>query len=325
MRRAIQTFAAACAAVALAACAPDVPQVAPAPSPDEAAAVVEQQWDRIFSATFDEISAADADKDPKLLADRVQGDAKLVRAAQYKQAAAKNGPAPQQLPSETQAVYVSGADTWPRVLVAVSAQPKDELTPVVMLWVQDDVRSDYTLRAWAHMIPGATLPAMPGPVDGATQLALDANSVTPSPDQAVADYAALLKAGAASELNDAFAPDSYRTRLFTARTVLTKAAKKAKGGYADKIETRIDDTYVLETADGGALVFAPLEIASIFSVKNAKVSVPASDQALVDGKLTSRVVHRYRDMIVMHIPSGDVDALPVVVAADHHLVRVSAK
>lgn len=324
MRRAPWVAAGAAAiALALAACTPPAPVVAGTPAPELQAAVVDAQIARILPETFAELAAADAAKDPTLLTDRVGGDAKLVRAAEYKQASIKGGAAPTELPSNTQAVYVSAAGTWPRLLVAVTAQPTDQLTPVVMLWVQDDVSSDYQLRGWAHMIPGATLPAMPGPATGATQLALDAATVTPSPGKALADYLELLRQGAASDLNSQFAPDSYRDRLFTARTVLTKAAKAAAGAYVDTFQPDEAHTYTFQTADGGALVFAPVSVASSFSVKNATVSVPSADQPLVVGKLTNKVTHTYQDLIVISIPGPATNAKPVVVAADHHLIKVS--
>jgi hypothetical protein len=285
---------------------------------------VEIQSDRILDATYAELAAADAAKDADLFVDRIGSDAAKVREAEYKQASAKDGPTPAELPRGQQAVYVSGAETWPRVMVAVSDQPSDELTPVVALWVQDDVSSDYQLRAYAHMVPGATMPAMPGPTTGATQLPLGDEVVDPSPRTALEQYLELLRQGPSSELNDAFAPDTYRERLFAARGVLSKAAKDADGQYIDTIQSSIDTTYAMATADGGALVFAPVKVDSAFSVKNAKVSVPAADKPLVSGTLKAKVTHHYVDFIVMYVPGPATDSLPAVVAADHHLVRVSA-
>lgn len=326
MRRTAIVVGALAAALGLSACVPEVPQVSTAPSPSEAAAVVESQVQRILPETFAELAAADEAKDATLLTDRVGGGAKVVRAAQYKQEKADAKLVPDVLPSETQAVYVSGEDTWPRVLVAVTEQPSEDVTPVVMLWVQDSVDVDYQLRGWAHMIPGATLPAMAGPATGAAQLALDDADMSPTPGAVLADYVTLLKEGTASEFNDQFAPDTYREQLFTARTVLTKAAKAAGGTYKDAIANAEDSTYVLQTADGGALVFAPITVVSTFTVKNAKVSIPASDQALLSGgKLTTRVVHTYRDLVVLYIPGPAAGSNPGVVAADHNLVKVSPK
>lgn len=326
MKRALIASAAGLALLALTACTPEVPTVSAAPSPSEAAAVVEAQAERILPETFDELAAADAEANPELLVNRVGGDAKTVRAAQYKQAKADKKITPDVLPEETQAIYVSAADTWPRVLVAVTEQPAEDVTPVVMLWVQDSVDDDYQMRGWAHMIPGATLPAMAGPATGANQLALDDPLLTPTAGEVLDDYLKLLKEGPKSELNDDFAEDSYRQQLFTAREVLTKAAKKAKGSYKDAITTTEDETYVLQTADGGALVFAPVQIVSTFTVKNAKVSIPAADKALLSGgKLSAKVVHSYRDLLVLHIPGPAIESLPAVVAADHNLVKVSPK
>lgn len=325
MRRFMITAAAAAAVIGLAGCTSEVPTVSAAPSPEYGAAVVESQAERILPETFAELAAADEALDAALLTARVTGDAKTVRAAQYKQAKAKDGPAPQQIPATAQAVYVSGEEDWPRMLVAVTEQPTDELTPMVMLWIQQDVDSDYKLQAWSHMIPGATLPAMAGPATGAAQLTLASTDVEPTAGKALEDYVTLLREGPSSELNDDFAPDTYRERLFTAREVLTKAAKKAKGTYADTIEPDLEGAYVLQTADGGALVFAPLAVTSTFKVKGAKVSVPSSDQPLVNGKLTTQVAHHYLDFLVLHIPGPAADSNPGVVAADHQLIKVASK
>lgn len=326
MKRAILASAAFLAVLMLSACTPPIPEVKAAPSPSEAAAVVESQANRILPETFTELAAADAAKDASLLTNRVGGDAKAVRAAEYKQQHADKTLVPDVIPAETQAVYVSAANEWPRVLVAVTKQPADEVTPVVMLWVQDTVHDDYQLRAWAHMIPGATLPAMAGPATGAAQLALDDPTMSPTAGAVLDDYLKLLQEGATSTLNDEFAPDTYREQLFTARTVLTKAAKKAKGTYKDVITHNADGTYVLQTADGGALVFSPLGVKSTFTVKNAKVSIPAADKALLTGgKLTNKVVHTYNDFIVLYIPGPALGSKPGVVAADHNLVNVSPK
>lgn len=323
MRRAIIAAAVAAGALTLTACMPEVPQTGATPVPSQAAAVVDSQAERIIPETFTELAAADAAADAALLTNRVGGDAKVVRQAEYKQATAKDAPQPDVLPDDMQAVYVSAADTWPRVLVGVSAQPSEDLTPVVMLWIQDSVDVDYQLRSWAHMIPGATLPAMAGPATGSEQLALDDSSLNPTAGAVLEDYLQLLREGSSSDLNDDFAPDTYRERLFTARTVLTKAAKTAKGTYVDTIQSDSDVTYVLQTADGGALIFAPVRISSSFAVKDAKVSIPAIDQPLLTGKLKNKVTHTYRDQLVMYIPGPEETSNPAVVAADHNLVKVS--
>ncbi len=326
MKRSLAAAVAAVIVVSLSACTPPVPEVSSAPSPSAAAAVVDSQVERIVPETSSQLAAADTAMDATLLTNRVGGNAKIVRAAEYTQQKADKTALPDVIPSATQAVYVSGADTWPRLLIGVTEQPAQDVTPVVMQWVQDSVSSDYQLRGWAHMIPGATLPAMAGPNTGAAQLSLTDPDVSPTPKVAVDNYIKLLQEGAKSPLNATFAPDTYRDQLFTARTVLTGAAKKAGGTYADTITYDETATYAMQTADGGALVFVPVTVRSAFTVKNAKVSIPAADLALLTGpKLTNQVVHSYLDVVVLYIPGPAVGSNPGVVAAEHNLVRVSAK
>src|SRR5690606_32426498 len=95
------------------------------------------------------------------------------------------------------------------------------------------------------------------------------------------------------------------------------------GAYIDTIQPDVANTYVLSTADGGALIIAPVGIASSFSVTNARVSGPAVDQARVEGTLNNQITHHYRDLVVIYVPGPGTDSRPLVVAAEHHLVRVT--
>ncbi|WP_062386325.1 hypothetical protein [Demequina iriomotensis] len=325
-RHAAAAGAIALGLVVLAGCTPDVPPAVPAPDAAETSAITQTQVDRIVPATFEELAAADEAKDADLLGERVGGVVPRVRAAQYTLAEAGDKAALETIPSTMQAVYVSAEGVFPRMMVGVSEAPEDS-TPVVLLWLQEDVDSEYQLQDWAHMVPGATLPAMPGVAVGSSQLALDSDAVSPSPQQVVDDYLTLLDEGAKSDLADEFAPDTFRDRLFAARKVLNTAAKKGDGSYVDTITSRAEDTYAIATADGGALVFAPIVVRSSLRVKGgATVSISDADKSLVSGKLKDRVTHTYRDLVVIHVPAeGAEDAKPAVVAADHHLIRVEAK
>ena len=311
------------ASLALAGCVGEPPLPGPAPEMAQTAALLNDQAQRVVTETFANVDAADKANDPTLLDDRVAGDALLVRTAQYKIAAATPDHAPDVLPAEQQALYVSAAETWPRVLASVSAQPGDDLTPVVSLWLQDEIESPYSMRGWAHMIPGASMPTMASDTTGANQLALDDASVDPSPRAAIEEYVEFLRAGPTSELAANYTKDTYSERIFAARDQLTKAAQGAAGSYTDTIEADLVNTYVLQTADGGALVFAPISVTSAFTVTNAKVNVASADRALVEGTLANTVTHHFKDFVVMYIPGPALDSLPGLVAADHHLVKVT--
>lgn len=311
-------------AVLLTGCVAEVPApVTSAPPMTEAAALLEPQSTRIIDETFAELAAADDARDADLLMARVGGDAKTVRDIQYTLAEADDGPAPTEIPAEMQAVYVSGADTWPRTLVSVTEQASEDETPVVLLWAQESIDAEYQLQSWAHMIPGATLPAMPGTSSGAEQLDIASDSLDPTAETLLTNYIKLLRDGTGSDFEESFAPDSYRERLFAARETLTEAAEDSDGEYKDTIEPDIEGSFVMGTADGGALVFAPITQTSTFTVEDATVSIPEGDEPLLDGELDDTVTHEYLDMIVMYIPGPDVDAQPAVVAAEHTLIKVS--
>ncbi|MFW7413573.1 hypothetical protein [Demequina sp. SO4-18] len=325
MNRLMITGAAAAAgAVLLSGCVAEVPAPVTSPPPmTEAAALLEAQSTQIVDDTLAELSAADEARDAELLTERVGGDAKELRAIEYTLAEAEDGPDLTQIPSEIQAAYVSGAETWPRTLVAVTEQASEDVTPVVLLWVQDSIDAEYQLRGWAHMVPGATLPAMPGTSSGAEQLEMASDATEPTPEAALTDYVELLREGEGSDLEEAYAADSYRERLFAARETLTEAAEDSDGEYTETIDTNVERSYAMGTADGGALVFAPIRIRSSFTVEDATVSIPEDDEPLLEGELEDTVTHEYLDMIVMYIPGPDVDEPPAVVAAEHTLIKVS--
>ncbi|WP_291377501.1 hypothetical protein [Demequina sp.] len=320
MRRTVVAVTVAVLALAGCAAAPPVPGATP--SLEAEAALTEPQAAAIIESTFAELSAADAAKDPELFAPRFAADAALVRGAEYT-VAGKVAEAPVSvLPEQMQGIYVSRSETWPRMFAAVSEPPEGELTPVVYLWVQESVEQPYRLVAWAHMIPGAVLPAMPGQINGAEPLALGEEGIDPSPRKALEDYVEYLRQGADSELAAAFAPDSYSEQLFGARAALSKAAKGASGAYVDTVQPDFASTFALATSDGGALIFAPIEIASSFKVKDATLKLSARDAPLLQGTAKDTVTYNYRDFVVLSVPPPGQEELPGVVAAEHHLVSI---
>lgn len=321
-RKTLASAAVIVAALSLSACAAEPPSIGEIPSPAANAALIDTQAQTIIDDSFVALAAADRSRDSTLLEARFEGDAVAVRAAEYAVANAVADAPVADLPSDVQGVYVSSAETWPRVLAAVSEPPSDELTPVVYLWIQDSVKVPYTLRAWAHMIPGATLPAMAGTVDGATQLSLGEQGVDPSPRAALENYVEFLRQGVDSALAEDFASDSYSQQLFTARAALSQAAAAAGGAYVDTIQPDLKNTYVLSTSDGGALLFAPLQISSSFAVSGATLRVSDRDAPLVQGSIVDKATYLYRDFVVLSVPAPGQNQKPAAVAAEHHLVSV---
>ncbi|WP_062071847.1 hypothetical protein [Demequina sediminicola] len=323
-RRVLGVITGASALLLLTGCVADVPApVTEAPALEQEAALLEPQSTRVVEETMAEIAAADEAQDSELFTDRVGGNAVTIRKAQYTLAKSDGGPAPVTVPENVQAVYSVGADTWPRTLAAVTEEADEDSTPVVMLWVQDSIDADYQMRGWAHMIPGATIPAMSGTTSGNAQLDVDAEGLQATPEQAMSDYLELLRSGTGSEFNDVFAADSYREQLFASRATLSEAASEAEGEYVDTIQSDIENTYVMGTADGGALVFAPVTIKSAFSVSDGAVEIADEQQPLVSGDIEDVAVYTYVDTLVMYVPAEGSDEQMGVVAADHNLIKIS--
>ena len=348
---------AATATLALAGCDIPLPEVPDAPELQFPSAVTLPQSDTVIAETFAELALADEERDADLLGSRVGGDAATVREAEYKLAAGDD--LRTAFSDDILAVYATSQEVWPRVFVGVTEAPGEALTPVLMVWEQDELRTPYQLRYWAHMVPGAVLPAMPGQALGTTvRDADDGDSLQAVPNDVIADYVSLLTAGedayakAQQEAEEAlaapeptpspsasadpdadesepdrvpvtFAPDNYREQMFAARSSLNKAAKARSGSYADEITARVDDSWVLDTAEGGVLVFVPVDIESRFRVPGAQLILPTSDKRILDGKLEDNVVYHYSDFLVFHVPAADSDGEIAVVAADHHLVKLT--
>lgn len=325
MRRRTWTLAALAIApvVALTACTPAVPKPVAAVPAQETSAVTQVQIDRIVPATFDELAAADAATDPNLFGTRIAGDAAQVRGMQYRLAGTAGPQAVDVIPSDMQAVYVTDAETWPRIMVGVTEAPDDTTTPVVVLWVQQDVESDYQMVGWAHMLPGATLPAMAGVSVGAPMVSLDDPDLNPG--QVIDSYTDLLANGASSPYYEGtFEPDGYRDQVFTNRAGLNDIAATASGSYSETYTADKAASYAIATSDGGALVFAPVTAEGTFTVsEGATVTLSAVDAAIISGEVSTTVKHTYRDLVVFSIPAGG-DVKPAVVAADHQLIAVSA-
>lgn len=316
---------AAVTVLALAGCVADVPDPVTDPAAlVETGSLLQPQADAIIAESLASLAAADRARDWSETGDRVGGRwARLVREAEYAQDDADVDNAISPAPTGIQAVYVSAAETFPRVLVAVSTTDEGIATPWVGLWVQDDIDTPYQLRNWAHMIPGASLPEMPAAATGAQQLGLEDAVASVTPFDAVRSYFELLREGEDSEYADLFVEDAYRERLFTARESLEASADSADGSYSEEFTSDLDATFAMQTADGGALVFAPVSITSEFTVEDATVSVSESEEALLDGELDDRVVHRYRDFVVIWVPPAGSEDLMAVVAAEHSLVEVT--
>ncbi len=321
-RTGITTGLALASVALLAACTPAVPQPVAALPAQETSAVTQVQIDRIVPATFAELAAADEAADADLLGERVAGDAVLVRSMEYAVAAVDGAGEPDVIPEDMQAVYVTDAEEWPRIMVGVTEPADESTTPVVAMWVQADVDSEYQMVGWAHMIPGATLPQMPGVGVGTPMVDLDDPDLDPT--EVLHGYLDYLRHGSNSEYADAFGEDSYRDQIFANRRELNTIAQQASGRYRETIESDLDRTFALRTSDGGALLFAPVVIDGVFAVEDgATVTLSSLDQSLINGTVKDRVRHRYRDLIVISIPA-DADTLPVAVAADHQLTAVSA-
>ena len=259
MKRAILAGVAAIAVLTLSACTPPIPELPPAPSPSEAAAVVDSQAQRILPETFTELAAADAAKDASLLTNRVGGDAKKVRAAEYKQQKADKKLVPDVIPAaDSGRVCLCGRHLAARARCghraacrrhhprrhAVGAGCGRRRLPDARVGAHDP-RCDAPSDGGAGNGRGSACPRRPTTVAHRRCCARQLPQAAPRGSQERASTTTSRPTPTASSC-------SRRARCLPRRPRRPRAPTRTRSRHTD------DGTYVMQTADGGALVFAPL-------------------------------------------------------------------
>ena len=324
--RSVGAAVAAGACLALAGCAPALPEPHPAavaavPPP----ALTIAQTDRLLGAIGARLTAADTALSAAGLDTRLSGPALASRTAEYAVTSATAGAKGlTALQLNAQALVVPSTQEWPRTEFVVTEQPDDLTSPRLLVLQQASPRSEYTMWGWARLLPGVKMPATATPTIGSSPLPADAAGLIASPSDVVAHYADVLLNGDASAYASTFAaPDTYRASITGGRAPLAQVAAQANGTFTETYTPTPDQTYALSTADGGALVVTAMSTASALTITGASLRVPAELAAVSGGALAPDVELRnalnvtYADVVAFYVPPAGSKTLIQVLGAEH--------
>jgi hypothetical protein len=196
-------------------------------------AVTKQQFARIVAKVAETIDAADADKDAKLAATRLDGPALLSRVANYKVTAkdASLATITAFAGGKVELLLPQQNDGWPRSVFAVVDSVDPDAAPAGMMVVQESPRDNYKVRYLVTLEPGLSVPPMAPATIGSVGLLPDNGFGILQPDQLAASYGAILIQGDKAPDLDLFdaETDTLRTDIGFDAKQKSKKDIEAKG------------------------------------------------------------------------------------------------
>lgn len=273
----------------------------------------------ILSDTAALLVLGDEKKETELLGGRFTEPAWALRAGQYQADTLTEGRiAVPVISTSPEALYVSQAPAFPRVMMTITKEPEGANLPQLLTFEQNGPRDPYKLWAWAELFPGVTVPAMPSPQVGAVVLAPDAQGLKVTPQDAVARYVDTLL-NPDGEHAGSFTPrdqDPFKKQVRLLQDEVGPTITAA-GTVALSATPGSSAPLALATADGGALVLAEVRMAEIVRRTKAgsQLNLGGDHAAYLEGNgtVTGTVSFDYLGMVVLHIPAADAGDAPIEV------------
>lgn len=314
----------AVAALALAGCAPALPEPAPEPTPPAPLAVLDpDQAAAVITALDEVLVAGDSAKDAALLAPRVENPALSMRAAQYTLDERSDGQrAPTPLTTADQVRVVAATDTWPRTLIAVTEPPEGTTSPLVLTLKQDDPRDQYHLWTWARLLPGVETPPLANPETGSPQLPSDASGLVLTPTETVAAFADVLAKGDQSEHAATFTTNPFLEQV---RSELQSQTSNLEGLARVELQAAPVEgaVYAMGTVDDGAVVVGVLTLSTTITKTLSGSTLTLGGpigQWLGEGTIPSIAKVTYTAPVVFEVPAAADGATITVMGAERVLV-----
>ncbi|WP_314323514.1 hypothetical protein [Paenarthrobacter ilicis] len=292
--------------------------------------MLESQLQRILEQVATTVDAADAAKDAAKLTPRVDKMELQVRTANYKIRTAVSA-YEARMPvraTKLQSSVISTKRDWPRTVYALT-QGDGNVVPQILTLVQLSPRENYKLWASAPLQPGTNFPSFPVPRKGTEPVpAGDKTGLAYSGNEALGILAEMLTT-----------PDSpNRSKLADGQSspyiagALAYQADTVKNGTSANFKFThtpvTNQTVVLRTADGGALVVGRLDFAFDGTPKAAGDKLILEDDSAVfaGGKeTTTGMVLNFAESVAVYIPpAGSSDPMKLV-GATRGLVGASFK
>ncbi|HKU34783.1 MAG TPA: hypothetical protein VJP90_04460 [Paenarthrobacter sp.] len=292
--------------------------------------LLESQLQRVLEQVASTVDAADAAKDAAKLAPRVDKMELQVRTANYKIRTAVSA-YEARMPvraTKLQSSVISTKRDWPRTVFALT-QGDGNVVPQILTLVQLSPRENYKLWGTAPLQPGTNFPSFPVPRDGTAPVAAD--------DKTGLAYSGNEALGILGEMLTT--PDSpNRSKLADGQSspyiagALTYQADTVKNGTSANFKFAhtpvTNQTVVLHTADGGALVVGRLDFAFEGTPKASGDKLILEDDSAVfaGGKETTTGMSlNFAESVAVYIPpAGSSDPMKLV-AATRGLVGASFK
>ncbi|MEU4362593.1 hypothetical protein [Promicromonospora sp. NPDC023987] len=295
----------------LAGCAEELPT--PKPEAPVAAAVVTQSQEReILDKVAEVVGKVEKTKDADKLAARLDGPALSIRETQLKVADARGDKEPlTDLSMEMQQVILPSDQEWPRSSFAITVQPKDLTTPVLMAFNQATARDQYKLWGWVRLLPGVTMPQFAEADLGSPAVPEDDESLKVTPKDAIKQYASVLTVDKKSKYADNFADDDLRQFFRDYGKLQVEAINKEEcdGSFKVEYEPTKDSVRAVRTADGGALVVASMVSQETITAKEegCEIGPPTKTTKALwgDADVSNVVEVNYKDMVAMYVPPKD--------------------
>ncbi|WP_245605894.1 hypothetical protein [Promicromonospora kroppenstedtii] len=307
----------------LAGCAEELP--VPKPEAPVAAAVVTQSQERkILDKVSGVVEGVTKSKEADSLGERLSGPALTIRETQLKVAGARKDDEPlTDLNMEMQQVILPSDQEWPRSSFAITVQPKDLTTPVLMAFDQAEAREQYKLWGWVRLLPGVTMPQFAEADLGSAAVAADDESLKETPETVIKQYASVLTVDKDSKYAGNFADDDLRQFFRDYGKLQVDAINKedCKGAFEVAYEPTKDPVKSVRTADGGALVMAAMISKETITAREegCEIGPPTkTTQALWgDEDVTNVVEVNYQDMVAMYVPPKDSEDQISLVGYEH--------
>ncbi len=292
--------------------------------------MLESQLQRILEQVASTVDAADAAKDAAKLAPRVDKMELQIRSQNYKIRSTVSAYEPRMPVRATklQSSVISTKRDWPRTVFALT-QGEGNVVPQVLTLVQLSPRENYKLWASAPLQPGTNFPSFPVPRKGTEPVpASDSTGLAYSGNEALEILSEMLtnpESPNRSKLADGqSSPYIAGALAYQADTVKNGTSANFKFTHTPVT----NQTVVLRTADGGAVVVGRLDFAFEGTPKAAGDKLLLEDDSAVfaGGKeTTTGMVLNFAESVAVYIPpAGSADPMKLV-AATRGLVGASFK
>jgi len=303
---------------------------ASAPADAGTPVMLESQLQRILEQVASTVDAADAAKDAAKLAPRVDKMELQIRTQNYKIRSTVSAYEPRMPVRATklQSSVISNDRDWPRTVFALT-QGEGNVVPQVLTLVQLSPRENYKLWGTAPLQPGTNFPSFPVPRKGTEPVpASDSTGLAYSGNQALEILSEMLtnpESPNRSKLADGqSSPYIAGALAYQADTVKNGTSANFKFTHTPVT----NQTVVLRTADGGAVVVGRLDFAFEGTPKAAGDKLILEDDSAVfaGGKeTTTGMVLNFAESVAVYIPpAGSADPMKLV-AATRGLVGASFK